>query len=61
MLAHRPTRADRFKPGRWAHPSRSKQLHAMNNHTERNPWRTPSTASGRAMGTPSPRLVCLTP
>ena len=19
-LAHRPTRADRFKPGRWAHP-----------------------------------------
>ena len=31
-LAHRPTRADRFKPGRWAHPSRSKQLHTMGNH-----------------------------
>ena len=31
-LAHRPTRADRFKPGRWAHPSRSKQLHTMNKH-----------------------------
>uniref|UniRef100_UPI0040286F1A hypothetical protein n=1 Tax=Alloprevotella sp. TaxID=1872471 RepID=UPI0040286F1A len=25
------------------------------------PTATPSAASGRAMGTPSPRLVCLTP
>lgn len=25
------------------------------------PTATPSTASGRAMGTPSPRLVCLMP
>ena len=28
------TRADRFKPGRWAHPSpRSEQPHTMSNHT----------------------------
>lgn len=34
MLAHRPTRADIFKPGRWEHLARSKQLHAMGNHTK---------------------------
>ena len=33
-LAHRPTRADRFKPGRWAHPRPDlSSFHTMSNHT----------------------------
>ena len=51
-----------LQAGEMGTPSpRSKQLHTMGNHTRTASGRTTSTASGRPMGAPSPRLVCLTP